>query len=280
MSDLRPGHDYLGPDAFAHLMVDLGGTCWWCQARPATTGEHKFKRTDLARLMGDTALVYGTNGGGFREIRGRSGITRDRHGVIKFPKSMCETCNNKRSKPFDEAYEVFSDYTTKTRLRIMPGVDFVEVFGQSWEEPTMNLARYYGKHFGCRMVRTGLPIPPSLRNFLDGSEDMPDAHMGLVSTDSVHNEYGVGLYISPDCASTDHAMTHFRRYVLAAYVGAIGVRYEWDAAGMPDAERSQFFHFPHPVLNYFRTDGDVAEGVTRRPGWFARFSQWVNQPRQ
>src|SRR4051812_2274502 len=126
------------------------------------------------------------------------------------------------------------------------------------------------------MARTGLPIPRSLRAFLDGSSDMSDGHMALVSTDSVHNEYGAGLYISPDCVSTDMEKTHFRRYVLAAYVGAIGDRYEWNAAGIPDTDRSQFFHFPHPVLNYFKTDTNVAEGVTRRPGWFARLSQWVN----
>lgn len=32
------------------------------------------------------------------------------------------------------------------------------------------------------MVQQGIVIPDSLRTFLDGSEDMPDVHMGLVAT--------------------------------------------------------------------------------------------------
>jgi hypothetical protein len=273
----QPGEGYLGREAFAHLLVPQGSTCWWCEQRPATTGEHKFKRTDLSRLMGDSMLIYGSDEmAAMREIRGKSGITRDRYGVIKFPKSMCDLCNNNRSKPFDQAYEIFSDHVASNWLSIMPGVSFEEIFGSSWETAALNVARYYGKHFGCRMVRAGLPVPQSLRDFLDGNTDMPDAHMGLVNTDSVHKHYGKGLYISPDYATADRGLTRFTNYVLAVYIGAIGVRYQWSEGGIPD--RSQFFHFPHPVLNCFKNETDVAEGVPRRPGWFARLSQWLNEP--
>lgn len=72
---------------FDHLRLEASGLCWWCQARTATTGEHKFKRSDLARLMGDDHLIWGDGEGNSKEIRGKSGITRDRHGVVKFPKS-------------------------------------------------------------------------------------------------------------------------------------------------------------------------------------------------
>ncbi|MFT4165683.1 MAG: hypothetical protein QM650_10630 [Microlunatus sp.] len=266
------------PEAFAHLLVPQGSVCWWCQQRPATTGEHKFKRTDLARLMmpGNT-LIYGADGTSVvKEIRGKSGITRDRHKVIKFPKSMCEPCNNGRSKPFDEAYEIFSSYVDSYWLRIAPGVSFVDIYGPAWKDATLNLARYYGKHFGCRMARSGLPIPQSLRDFLNGDNDMHDAHMALITTDSVRKQYGKGLYISPDYIVSDGGRTRFKEYVLAAYIGAIGVRYQWSETEIPD--RSQFFHFPGPVLNCFRNEADVATGSTRRQGWFARFSQWLNKP--
>ena len=268
----------VGREAFAHLLVPEGNACWWCEQRPATTGEHKFKRTDLSRLMtpGDS-LIYGSDEmTALREIRGKSGITRDRYGVIKFPKSMCDLCNNNRSKPFDQAYEAFSDHVASNWLRIMPGVSFVEIFGPLWETEALNVARYYGKHFGCRMVRAGLPVPQSLRDFLDGDMDMPDAHMALINTDSVHKQYGKGLYIGPDYVTADRNITRFTSYVLAAYIGGIGVRYQWSEGGISD--RSQFFHFPHPVLNCFKNEMDVAEGVSRRPGWFARLSQWLNKP--
>jgi hypothetical protein len=268
-----------GPDALAHLRVPTTGICWWCQKRPATTGEHKFKRADLTRLMANgDPLLWGDSDGNTREIRGSSGVTRDRYGVIKFQKSLCEPCNNKRSKPFDNAYDVYSHYVGRARLRIMPGVDFQQVFGTDWEVPTLNLARYYGKHFGCRMVRAGLRVPDSLREFLDGAKDMPDAHMALITTDTVHKLYKGGLSISPDFVEADKNISRFVRYVLVAYVGSIGVRYEWSEEGF--TERSQFFLYPHPVINCFEDEIAVCEGRTRRPGWFASLLQWANRPRE
>lgn len=124
------GRLILGPDALAHLRVAPTGICWWCQKRSATTGEHKFKRTDLTRMMADGGpLLWGDRDGNTRDIRGSSGVTRDRYGVIKFPKSLCEPCNNKRSKSSDNAYDTYSQYVSRTRLRVMPGVDFPQIFG-------------------------------------------------------------------------------------------------------------------------------------------------------
>ncbi|MDQ3663581.1 MAG: hypothetical protein M3353_02840 [Actinomycetota bacterium] len=231
------------------MKVAPSGTCWWCEGRPATTGEHKFKRTDLARLMGEDDLLLWGSGTDLREVRGKRGITRDRYGVVKFPKSLCGPCNNHRSQPFDNAYDLYSTYVSKTWLRIMPGVDFPETFGSEWEEPALDLARYYGQHFGCRMVRAGVPVPDSLRSFLDGATDMPDAHMALITTDSIHKVYKSGLSISPDFVEADKDLSRLVRYVLAAYVGSIGVRFEWREGGIP--KRSQFFHFPHPLINGF-----------------------------
>ncbi|MET9310750.1 hypothetical protein ABZX12_02885 [Kribbella sp. NPDC003505] len=161
----------------------------------------------------------------------------------------------------------------------MPGVDFQEVYGATWEEGVLNLARYYAKHFGCRLVRTRLPVPDSLREFLDGATDMGDAHMALITTDSVHRQFGMGLSISPDVPFVDRQFTNITGYVLAAYIGAIGVRYQWALEGIPEDQRSQFFHHQMPLINCFRDEFDVAVGVVRRPGRFARFSQWLNKPR-
>ncbi|WP_132993678.1 hypothetical protein [Gordonia zhaorongruii] len=264
--------------AFDHLKVSPRPLCWWCLERPATTGEHKYKRSDLARMMGDDTLVW-FGDRGMRELRGQGALKRDRYGVVKFQKSMCAVCNNTRSQPFDRAYDKFSDYLTSTRVRILPGIDFEEIYGASWQTDTLDLARYYAKHFGCRMVRSGMPVPKSLRTFLDGADDMPDAHMALVTTDSVHRVAGKGLTLSADFVTVNPERTKFRSYVLAAYVGAVGVRYQWWAEGQkPDEPGSQFFHFPMPVLNCFKDEKSLFAGVTRKPSWFARFSQWLSRP--
>ncbi|WP_270408920.1 hypothetical protein [Brachybacterium paraconglomeratum] len=270
--------EWLSPGDLDHLKVSPDGRCWWCRERASTTGEHKYKQTDLARLMGDDSLIWAGDGG-TREIRGKSGIKRDRYGVVKFPKSMCDTCNNARSQSFDRAYTTFSTYLDSTWVRIQPGVSFEEIYGDPWQKDTLDLARYYGKHFGCRMVRSGLPVPDSLRAFLDGDDDMPDAHTALVTTDSVHRVAGKGLTLSSDFVWTNRERTEFRGCVMAAYVGSVGVRYQWWAERQrPEGWDSQFFHFPTPVINCFEDEQALMEGRTRRPGWFSRFSQWLNRP--
>lgn len=275
--DREPRRGMHSPEAFDHLRVSSDGLCWWCRERLATTGEHKFKVTDLGRLMADGSLVW-VGDDRVREIRGKSNIKRDRFGIIKFPKSMCSTCNNVRSRPFDQAYSTFSGYLNSTWLRIMPGISFEEIYGDAWQSEALNLARYYAKHFGCRMVRSGLPVPSSLRAFLDGADDMQDAHMALVTTDSVHRNARKGLTLSGDFARADPDSMKFRGCVMAAYVGSIGVRYEWWEGERPDGWDSQFFQHPMPVINCFRDEKAVVDGITRQPGWFARFLQWLNRP--
>jgi hypothetical protein len=266
-------------ERISHLLVPPSPTCWWCQTRPTTTGEHKFKRSDLARMMDDgSSIIWSDRGTSRREIRGASNVKRDRYGVLKFPKSLCEACNNKHSQPFDNAYDHFARFAERPLARIQPSVNFRRLYGADWNEPTLNLARYYAKHFGCRLVRSGVPVPQSLRDFLNGATDMPDAHLGLITTDTIHRNYGKGLYVSPDYALTDSAETRFEYCVLAAYVGPIGVRYHWQLDGIDD--RSQFFHFPNPVINRFKTETDVFEGSRRRPGVCTTLLQRLEQLRQ
>lgn len=247
----------------AHLLTPSNSSCWWCQSRPATTGEHKFKRTDLSRLMGDTALIWGDGTGARRWIAGNSGITRDRYRIVKFPKSLCEQCNNKRSKPLDSAYDIYSAYVHTADVRDQPGIDFEEVYGEDWADSVLNLARYHAKHFGCRFSRDSITIPQSLREFLNGADDMPDAHMALVTTDEVERRFpDGGLSISPNAVTCDRDFTTIKSIVCTSYIGSIGIRYEWQSSGIPAEERSQFFHYPYPVLNRFATENDVVSGET------------------
>ncbi|MET7639843.1 hypothetical protein [Streptomyces sp. NPDC005438] len=262
---------------FDHLRVAADARCWWCRNNAATTGEHKFKRSSLTRLMGEEQLLLWGDGNSLKEVRGKSGVTRDRHGVVKFPKSMCAACNNTASQPFDDAYDVYAKYVEEHHLRHAPGIDMQTIYGEQWQDKAHDLARYHAKHFGCRMVRTGLPVPQSLRDFMDGADDMPDAHMCLISTDSVH-KMRTSLSISPDFVWANKAVTRFDSYVMAAYIGAVGVRYRWHFEGIPPEFRSQFFHHPTPVLNFFKNEFDMAAEKTRKPGWLPRLRQWAVKP--
>ncbi|MFF9922788.1 hypothetical protein ACF1HG_35350 [Streptomyces globisporus] len=281
MTNLRSefeGFEFADPASYEHLLTQESAMCWWCESQPATTGEHKFKRTSLARLMGDGEVLVWGDGERRREIRGKSGIKRDRYGVVKFPKSMCAPCNNVTSKPFDTAYDIYAQYVEAHSLRMMPGVNLGSLYGPEWRTKSLNLARYHAKHFGCRMVRDRLPVPQSLRDFMNGAEDMVDGHMAIITTDSINKVYGRGMSISPIVPWMDRDGTRFTSCVMAAYVGPIGIRYEWVADGIPDQKRSQFFHHSNPVINCFRSEEDVVMGNTRKSGLLARFLQWVNKP--
>ena len=234
----RPGAGH-GPDethGFEHLAVKTNGLCWWCLERPATTGEHKYKRTDLARLMDDDSLVwFGDNS--TREIRGRSGVNRDRYGVVKFPKSMCAECNNVRSQPFDRAYDRFATFLAERQGRLLGKVPLSDIYGDTWREDNRSLARYYAKHFGCRLQQLNMPIPNSLRAFLDGSDSMPDVHLALITTDTIHRYAQNGLVLSPDMIRTDAAREQLHGFVMASYFGAVGVRFQsWTPMGGPPDE--------------------------------------------
>lgn len=272
------GTEFADPAGYAHLLAPESTMCWWCESRPATTGEHKFKRTSLARLMGDGQVLVWGDGEQRREIRGKGGLKRDRYGVVKFPKSMCAPCNNDTSQPFDIAYDTYAQYVETHLLRILPGLNLGSLYGSEWRQKSLDLARYHAKHFGCRMARDRFPVPQSLRDFMNGAEDMTDGHMAIISTDSVNKAYGRGMSISPAVPWISRDMTRFTSCVMAAYIGPIGIRYEWVADGIPDQERDQFFRHSHPVINYFRNEKDVVMKKTRKPGRFARLVQWAYRP--
>jgi hypothetical protein len=167
---------------FEYLLQPFNGICWWCRQRPADSREHKYKRSDLARMWEKEGLLWGTGDGETQLIRG---IDRNRR--VKFTKIMCSPCDNARSQPFDLAYAVFSDYVAANHEKLwhQSGINFVDIYGGTWQSSQLDMAKYYGKHFRCRLVQAGLPVPDSLRAFLDGASDMPDIQFGLVSNEAI-----------------------------------------------------------------------------------------------
>jgi hypothetical protein len=152
--------------------------CWWCGA-PATTGEHKFKRSDLARAFGDgtwrgpTAIAH---------VRDRMlSPQSSRAKALKFEKSLCHGCNTARSQAFDRAYDTFADHIRDSGDQVLgTGVlDWTDVYGGDWQDGVELLARYWVKHIGCRVAQVGAVVSPGLIEFLDGSADLKHVHMGF-----------------------------------------------------------------------------------------------------
>jgi hypothetical protein len=248
---------------FEHLLVPFDGICWWCKHQPANSREHKYKRSDLKRMWGPGGLLWGNGDGDIRTIHGI-----DRNPTVKFHQTMCSSCNNARSQPFDRAYAIFSDYVAANHRRLWhgSGIDFTKIYGNTWRQSQLDMARYYGKHFGCRLAQAGLPVPESLRNFLDGAPDMHDIHLALVSNRSIRRDRpkSAGLTLGPDLAYMNKDRTRIVQVILASYVSYIGVRYYWDELSLWSKGGSSFFGYPKPILNRFRDDDEVGVKGIRR----------------
>ncbi len=248
---------------YEHLLIPFDGICWWCRQRPADSREHKYKRSDLKRMWGPEGLLWGNADGDERLIRGI-----DRNLTVKFQQTMCASCNNARSQPFDRAYATYSDHVAvhHEKLWHQPGINFAEIYGDAWRQLQLDMARYYGKHFGCRLAQVGLPIPDSLRAFLDGATDMSDVHLALISNESVRAETpnGTGLTLGPNLAYMDRRRTRFVQVILASYVSYIGVRYYWDERNLWTEGGHSFLGHPVPILNRFRDDDEVGTAVHPR----------------
>jgi hypothetical protein len=245
----REDADTSGP-ATDRFKQDLEGTCWWCGA-PADSNEHKYKRSDLARILSAEGLYRGGADGGItiRSIR--------RSPQVRFGRTMCHNCNNARSQPFDLSYDIFSDYLTKAMPKLWErdGLDMVEIFGQDWRNHQLNLARYYAKHFGSLMVDNGVPAPTGLIEFLDGAPHPRDCGMYFVKDEALHFGYevmtcdgfdGIGYWISPGVFYTDIRGENLTSYEVATRIGYVGVLFKWRAG----SDRSDsFLGHVEPVLN-------------------------------
>ncbi len=173
----------LPPVPDKHL-YDYDGICWWC-ASPANSREHKWKRSEVALIFGrgsyDSVVWLADRHG---EAPQSELIRGPKAARLMFGYSLCAQCNGARSQPFDHAYAEFSNYLLTHYSQVIKQCWFnlSEVYGADTENQMRNLARYYGKHIGCRIADKAGRVPENLVAFLDGRED---------SATSVYSEFGI-----------------------------------------------------------------------------------------
>lgn len=248
--------------------LDAQVVCWWCKKRAADSKEHKFKASDLRRAMfkGDPeAIVWMDDKGTRRDVRGRKAINRDRHKVLKFEPSLCKKCNNEHSQSFDLAYDQFAEYiATNPGIHDRGYVSFSDIFGRKWRSEMLNVARYFIKHFGCRMVSDGVPVPESMVTFLNGATEMDDVRLNLVCNEQIRcGALPYELWISQHRWIQDEHTREVVASTCAYYILEIGVRFEWGGNPMMyGKEWEQFFDFSRAHINYYLDDKAVIQRLT------------------
>lgn len=209
--------------------------CWWCGAA-ATSGEHKFKRSDLARAFGDgtwrgpTAVAHVTD----RVLSPQSSRAKG----LKFEKSLCHACNTSRSQTFDRAYDTFADYVRGPGDHALETgtLDWVDVYGTDWQVHVELLTRYWVKHIGCRITDIGAAVSRELIDYLDGVAELKHVRMGFEIREDIvalmshlagtHGESKHSLWLGPATGHVDRATG--RIVQVSSHVGVDWLRVWYD----------------------------------------------------
>ncbi|NKW90013.1 hypothetical protein HGG65_10345 [Alteromonadaceae bacterium A_SAG4] len=145
--------------------------CWIC-GNTADSGEHKFKRKDLRRAYGSGAykgesLVLHITNNSEKKVYGSNAKS------LKYSKSLCCTCNNDTSKPWDLAYDQLLDFMFTNENRIISNrkLDFCDVYGNEFPLKINELKKYFAKALGCRFTEAWGHAPSELVSFLKNSND-------------------------------------------------------------------------------------------------------------
>lgn len=141
--------------------------CWICD-NPASTGEHKIKRSDLERIHGSGTAFKSAGLTYLKSDRRVVPLQGPNSKLVKYKHVLCGPCNNARTQPFDQSYDRFIGFveSQKTALFSRRQLDFASIYGSSWRKQQAFLFKYFVKAFGCRIADSGQPVPNELRNII------------------------------------------------------------------------------------------------------------------
>ena len=131
--------------------------CWIC-GMPATTGEHKTKRSDLRSLFGVPSqkepLYFHTD-----ERRNKRVGSLDAP-ILKSPARICNLCNSGRTQPHDRAWQQFSEIVRENEhlLTQKGSVRANRIFPYDTRRAMLYVHLYWVKIFGCAAAEGGIPV--------------------------------------------------------------------------------------------------------------------------
>lgn len=228
--------------------------CWWC-GEPASTKEHKFKRSDLRRMW-DPDDLYLVHGDHVRPVSRVRSIAKSPQ--VRFDTTMCANCNNNRSQPFDRAWEAFSDYVWDNgqRLKWRQYLDAEAIYGTSWPDGLRLISSYVVKHAACRIANWKFEVPSDLIRFLAGDAYSANISMVLFKDRECYGQLrefrkngvdGRGLYLGAEAVHFSKAEPRITLFGSTISIGCIGVFYRWERS---QAKVDLFYRYKRPKLHW------------------------------
>lgn len=120
--------------------------CWICEVNEATTGEHLILKSAYDFIIGQPKQGEKRY---FSYIGGKSNIPIEsfKNNRLKFKKSICSTCNNSKTQPYDIEFLKFVKKVFKSKSLIISRNKIpLNQYNQNF------LALYFLKVFGCLVV--------------------------------------------------------------------------------------------------------------------------------
>ncbi len=161
--------------------------CWICGA-PATTGEHKIKRSDLQRVHGRGAQFQSARLNYLRSDGSVVPLQGPNSDHVKYRDVLCGPCNSAWTQPFDRAYDEFVAFVEGNSVQLLSRrqLDFEAIYEEDWRQKQADLFKYFVKAFGCRIADSGQPVPSDLKGiFSDRYPDLPFAICFAVDEDEI-----------------------------------------------------------------------------------------------
>lgn len=131
--------------------------CWIC-GKPATTGEHKAKHSDLLAVFGHVSQTSPVH---YRDDKiGKRTIGSLNAKLTKFPDKICEHCNSARTQPHDRAWEALLAALRARNQKIVPGasVRANHIFPYETARQMLDMHLFFIKQFGGLILEGGAPI--------------------------------------------------------------------------------------------------------------------------
>ena len=151
--------------------------CWIC-GNPATTGEHKTKRSDLKAVLGTPTQAqpfYYHDG----KAKNRP-IGSYRGDFLKSPSRLCARCNNQVTQPHDLAWERMSAWLRSRTppLKVGEVVRRNRIFPVGARREMANVHLYFTKLTGCHLMKAGVKFDQQslARSILTGKSN-PYIHL-------------------------------------------------------------------------------------------------------
>lgn len=142
----------------------------------------------------------------------------------------------------------------------LPRMAWADVYGSEWQQGAADLARYFGKQFGCMLATQRLPIPGDLIAFLDGAPRCPSMAFMIYRNwraGNMHNKMlregapdGIMSFVGLLPSKLYESEGRFAGVDYGYHIGYVWFMVDW----FDGTDRSSWWE--HPVIDIPEVNGD------------------------